>query len=84
MSDKGFLDTNVLIYALAKDDPRRSCAEELLAAGGVISVQVLNEFVSVARRKLQMSWEQVTELWMRFESCARRRFRSRLIRMNRH
>jgi predicted nucleic acid-binding protein len=61
MSDKGFLDTNVLIYALAKDDPRRSCAEELLAAGGVISVQVLNEFVSVARRKLQMSWEQVTE-----------------------
>jgi predicted nucleic acid-binding protein len=61
MSDKAFLDTNVLICALAKDDPRRSCAEELLAAGGVISVQVLNEFVSVARRKLQMSWEEVTE-----------------------
>src|SRR6266851_10358938 len=62
MSDKAFLDTNVLIYAIAKDDPRRSRAEELLAAGGVISVQVLNEFVSVARRKLHMSWEEVIEV----------------------
>jgi predicted nucleic acid-binding protein len=61
MSDKAFLDTTILIYALAKDDPRSARAEELLDRGGVISVQVLNEFVSVARHKLQMSWDEVTD-----------------------
>jgi predicted nucleic acid-binding protein len=50
-----------LIYALAKDDPRSMPAEELLAAGGVISVQILNEFASVARRKMSMSWKEVAE-----------------------
>ena len=34
-------------------------AETLLAAGGALSVQVLNEFVAVARRKLDKSWEDV-------------------------
>ena len=34
-------------------------AETLLAAGGALSVQVLNEFVAVARRKLHKSWEDV-------------------------
>lgn len=61
MPDRAFLDTNVLIYALAKDDPRSMQAEELLAAGGVISVQILNEFASVARRKMSMSWTEVAE-----------------------
>ena len=44
-----FFDTNILIYALAKGDPRSKRAEELLAAGGILSVQILNEFVSVAK-----------------------------------
>ena len=61
MPGRGFLDTNVLIYALAKGDPRNKQAEELLAAGGVLSVQILNEFVSVARRKILMSWSEVVE-----------------------
>jgi predicted nucleic acid-binding protein len=34
-------------------------AETLLASGGVLSVQVLNEFVAVARRQLHKSWEEV-------------------------
>jgi predicted nucleic acid-binding protein len=55
------LDTNVLIYSVGKDDPRSEIAEGLLAAGGVISVQALNEFVATARRKLDMSWEEITE-----------------------
>jgi predicted nucleic acid-binding protein len=59
--DKDFLDTNVLIYAVAKNDPRASKAEALLASGGIVSVQSLNEFVSVARRKLGMSWKDVKE-----------------------
>jgi predicted nucleic acid-binding protein len=61
MPAKAFFDTNVLIYAVAQDDPRSTQAEELLASGGVLSVQILNEFVSVARRKILMSWSDVTE-----------------------
>ena len=61
MTGHAFFDTNVLIYALAQEDRRCGPAEELLALGGVISVQVLNEFASVARRKLLMPWPDVTE-----------------------
>jgi predicted nucleic acid-binding protein len=61
MSAKVFFDTNVLIYAVAQDDPRSTQAEELLALGGVFSVQILNEFASVARRKILMSWSDVME-----------------------
>jgi predicted nucleic acid-binding protein len=61
MSAKAFFDTNVLIHAVAQDDPRGTQAEELLASGGVLSVQILNEFASVARRKILMPWSDVTE-----------------------
>jgi predicted nucleic acid-binding protein len=61
MPDRAFFDTNVLIYALAQNDPRSTRAEELLASGGVLSVQILNEFVSVAQRKILMSWSEITE-----------------------
>jgi predicted nucleic acid-binding protein len=61
MPAKDFLDTNVLIYAVAKNDARASQAEALLASGGVVSIQSLHEFVSVARRKLSMSWKEVNE-----------------------
>jgi predicted nucleic acid-binding protein len=59
MTAKPFLDTNVLIYAFAADDPRSEPAEALLAAGGVISIQVLNEFVNVSRRKLAREWVEI-------------------------
>lgn len=59
--ERAFFDTNVVIYAFAKDDPRTEIAEALLARGGVIGVQVLNEFVAVAVRKLAMPWEDVLE-----------------------
>jgi predicted nucleic acid-binding protein len=59
MRVEAFFDTNVLIYAVALDDPRNMRAEELLASGGMISVQILNEFVSVARRKISMPWRDV-------------------------
>ena len=59
MKDKPFLDTNVILYAFRQDDTRGQVAETLLAAGGALSVQVLNEFVAVARRKFDKSWEEV-------------------------
>jgi predicted nucleic acid-binding protein len=61
MPVKDFLDTNVLIYAVGKNDPRAAKAETLLASGGIVSVQSLNEFASVARRKLGMPWKEVKE-----------------------
>ncbi len=61
MPGKVFFDTNVFIYAIAQNDQRSAKAEALLAAGGVVSVQVLNEFASVARRKFHMSWSETTE-----------------------
>jgi len=59
MSDRSFFDTNIVLYAFRQDDPRGPVAESLLAGGGVLSVQVLNEFVAVARRKLKRSWQEV-------------------------
>jgi predicted nucleic acid-binding protein len=53
MSAADFFDTNVLLYLLSAD-ARAERAERLVAAGGVISVQVLNEFAAVAGRKLAM------------------------------
>lgn len=51
----------MLIYAVAENDPPSARVEELLASGGVQSVQILNEFVSVARRKILLSWSAVTQ-----------------------
>ncbi len=56
-----FLDSNVLLYTLARDDPRATVAGRLLLEGGTISVQVLNEVANVARRKLKLSWAEVSE-----------------------
>jgi predicted nucleic acid-binding protein len=59
MSAKPFLDTNVVLYAFREGDSRRQKAEALLVKGGLISVQVLNEFAAVARRRLNKSWQEV-------------------------
>ena len=55
-----FFDTNVLIYAQApggKGDQARA----LLAGGGQLSVQVLNEFAAVLSRKFARDWAAIGE-----------------------
>ncbi len=59
MSAKRFLDTNVLIYAFSEDKAKADAADAILAAGGSISVQVLNEFAHVCRRKLSLDWPEI-------------------------
>jgi predicted nucleic acid-binding protein len=59
MSDRAFFDTNVLVYIVGQKDERTAKAEALVANGGVVSVQVLNELASVSHRKLGMSWEEI-------------------------
>lgn len=53
-----FVDGNVLVYAFT-DDPRAAAAQGLLERGCTISVQGLNEFVNLARRKLGKSWAEL-------------------------
>jgi predicted nucleic acid-binding protein len=59
MPDKRFFDTHILVYAFAADDPRSIRAESLIAEGGAIGMQVLNEFTIVTRRKLRWHWNQI-------------------------
>jgi predicted nucleic acid-binding protein len=53
-----FFDTNVLLYLASGDPVKADRAEGLVAEGGTISVQVLNEIANVARRKMQMTWKE--------------------------
>ena len=54
-----FFDTNVLIYTVSDDEAKARRAEALLREGGCVSVQVLNELVSVLRKKLRYDWPEV-------------------------
>lgn len=56
---KPFIDSIVILYLLSSDNTKADKAEAILEASGIISVQVLNEVVSVCRRKLQMEWSEV-------------------------
>jgi predicted nucleic acid-binding protein len=55
---KAFFDSNVLIYAFSSDT-RKQRAAEVLADGGTINAQVLNEFTNVLRKKQQRGWEEI-------------------------
>jgi predicted nucleic acid-binding protein len=57
---RSFLDSNVLVYAFTVDR-RATKARQLLQDGATISVQSLNEFSNVARRKFSKDWEWVNE-----------------------
>ena len=55
-----FLDTNLLVYAQGMN-AKSEIARKVLLEGGVISVQVLNEFTSVMRRKFSLSWDEIAD-----------------------
>src|SRR5580693_1472571 len=57
-----FFDTNALLYVASGDPAKADRAEELIGAGGTISVQVLNEIANVARRKMRLSWAETRAL----------------------
>ena len=58
---KPFIDTNVLLYLASAEVTKARISEDILFSGGAISVQVLNEFVSVARRKMLMPWATIAD-----------------------
>jgi predicted nucleic acid-binding protein len=59
MSDKFFLDTNIVVYSVdLTDSQRRGRARDLVTEGatskrGTVSYQVIQEFVNVALKKFQ-------------------------------
>ena len=62
MAGSCFFDTKVLICIASGNAPKAQRAVELIAEGGKISIQVLNEITSFARRKMGMSWNETRSL----------------------
>lgn len=60
-TERCFFDTNVIVYLLSGDPTKAEKAEAVLTEGGVVSVQVLNEFASVAVRKLRMTVPEIRD-----------------------
>jgi predicted nucleic acid-binding protein len=56
---KPFIDSNIVLYLLSADIAKANLAQHLLEAGGIISVQVLNEVTAVCQRKLKMPWQEI-------------------------
>ena len=76
MTTRSFIDTNVLIYAEASDEPLKQRAaiallKSLFLDGqGVLSTQVLQEYCNVALKKLKLSAQHVRtqlDLFEQFE-----------------
>ena len=61
-AERSFFDTNVLLYLISSDATKADMAEALLAKGGIVSVQVLNEFVSVAGRKEKLLLPEIRDV----------------------
>jgi predicted nucleic acid-binding protein len=59
---EAFHDTNIVLYLVSSDAAKADIAEALIANGGHVSVQVLNEFASVATRKFGMGWAAVADI----------------------
>jgi predicted nucleic acid-binding protein len=53
-----FLDSNIVLYLASEDLLKAERAQELVAEGGTISVQVLNEIANISRRKMGLSWAE--------------------------
>lgn len=57
---RAFFDANILVY-VQEVGGKGAVARDLLAGGGGISVQVLDEFVSVSLRKQALPWSDIEE-----------------------
>jgi len=53
-----FLASNIVLYLASEDLLKADRAQELVAEGGTISVQVLNEIANISRRKMGLSWAE--------------------------
>lgn len=66
-----FFDTNILLCLMSEDAAKAKGAVQVMDSPGVISVQVLNEFVAVARRRFGVDWNRIEALLDGFRSYYR-------------
>lgn len=74
MSDKIFIDTNVLVYSIDdsegfKNLAAKSIVNELSNSKGVISTQVLQEFYNIITKKMKCPKEKAKELLQSLSEC---------------
>ncbi len=64
MSDKIFLDTNILIYAVnsLNELQKTEIAKGLLKQNPLVSPQIIFEWINVSRRKFKLSKDEYLEL----------------------
>lgn len=67
MSDKVFLDTNILIYGYSKDELEKKRRTIKCASSGEawISTQVMNETINVLKRKFSLEYSQIQDVFGR-------------------
>jgi predicted nucleic acid-binding protein len=53
-----FFDSTVVLSLASGETAKADRTERLIDRGGTVSVQVLNEVASVARRKMRLSWAE--------------------------
>jgi predicted nucleic acid-binding protein len=60
MSDKIFIDTNLLIYSCSDNQIKKDIASNILLSHSELhlSIQVISEFLAVATNKLKMSVDE--------------------------
>jgi len=60
MRDRVFIDTNILIYAYSAEEDKRTRAIDLISENEVvISLQVLNEFINVLKKKFGKTVDEI-------------------------
>jgi predicted nucleic acid-binding protein len=64
-----FFDTNIILYVAMSDLPKADLSSALLKAGGLVSVQVLNELVRVSRGKMKLSWPETSDFLTRVRAA---------------
>lgn len=70
-STEPFLDTNVLVYLVSGEQAKAEISDRLVQAGGVISVQVMNEFARTGLRKLTMPFAEVRQVLLGVRTTCR-------------
>ena len=58
-----------MLYLLSADIAKADKVEALLEADGAISVQVLNELVSVCHEKFKLNWQEIETLLAAVKAC---------------
>ncbi len=65
MKDRIFLDSNIIIYSLGMEKVKKRISVDLLKNSPYISIQVVNEVVSIFIKKLNdiPAWHQIQILF---------------------